>query len=97
VTGYNGHHDQFVGNEVVRTFGFSVTATDPERICESAYIAHRWSSEPITDSLVATELPASPSEHTTTPAQPGFNRSTDLGHPNGRLVRSRLEPRPRSA
>jgi len=42
VTGYNGHHDQFVGNEVVRTFGFSVTATDPERICESAYIAHRW-------------------------------------------------------
>ena len=80
VTGYRGHHDQFVGGEVVRTFVFSVTVTDPKRICKSAYIGHRWSSEPITDSLVVTELPASPSGHTTTPAQPGFNRSADLGH-----------------
>jgi len=77
-TCYHGHDDQFVGDEVVRTFMFSVTVTDPKRICETAYIGHRWSSEPITNSLVVTELPASPSGHTTTPAQPSFNRSGRL-------------------
>jgi ADP-ribose pyrophosphatase YjhB (NUDIX family) len=78
VTGYDGHHDRLMSDEVVRTFVFNVTVGDPTRICESAYIAHRWSSEPITDSLVVTELHRSLSAHSTKPAQPGFNRSTDL-------------------
>lgn len=48
VTGYAGHHDRLVGGEVVRTFVFSVTVDDPERICRWASIGHHWSSDPIT-------------------------------------------------
>lgn len=48
VTGYAGHHDRRVDGDVVRTFVFSVTAADPDRVCHWANIGHRWSSDPIT-------------------------------------------------
>ena len=48
VTGYTGHHDRVVDDEIVRTFVFTVSVDDPARVCCSAAVAHRWSSEPIT-------------------------------------------------
>jgi ADP-ribose pyrophosphatase YjhB (NUDIX family) len=42
VTGYLGHHDDHTGQEVTRTFCFTVTVTDPDAICRSAIIGHRW-------------------------------------------------------
>lgn len=41
VTGYLGHDDDG-GNLVVRTFRFAVTVTDPDSICRSGSIGHRW-------------------------------------------------------
>jgi ADP-ribose pyrophosphatase YjhB (NUDIX family) len=55
VTGYVGHHDHELDGEIVRTFIFTVTAEDPERVCRWASISHRWSPEPITTSLVVGE------------------------------------------
>jgi ADP-ribose pyrophosphatase YjhB (NUDIX family) len=55
VTGYVGHHDRELDGEIVRTFIFTVTAEDPERVCRWASISHRWSPEPITTSLVVGE------------------------------------------
>jgi len=48
VTGYAGHHDHRLDGEVVRTFVFTVTTADPDRVCHWANIGHRWSSDPIT-------------------------------------------------
>ena len=48
VTGYAGHHDRRVDGDVVRTFVFTVTAADPDRVCRTANIGHRWTSAPIT-------------------------------------------------
>jgi hypothetical protein len=48
VTGYAGYHDRLAGGEVVRTFVFTVTADDPERICRWAVVGHRWTSDPVT-------------------------------------------------
>src|SRR5664280_1647946 len=42
VTGYLGHHNDHTGQEVTRTFCFTVTVTDPDAICRSAIIGHRW-------------------------------------------------------
>lgn len=42
VTGYLGHHDDDTGHEVIRTFCFTVTVTDPDAICRSAIIGHHW-------------------------------------------------------
>ncbi len=36
VTGFAGHHDQYVDGETVRTFVFTVTAADPDCICRAA-------------------------------------------------------------
>jgi len=52
VTGYVGHFDRELDGETVRTFVFTVTADDPERVCRWANISHRWSPDPITASLV---------------------------------------------
>jgi 8-oxo-dGTP diphosphatase len=41
VTGYVGHHDRELDGEIVRTFIFTVTAEDPERVCRWASISHR--------------------------------------------------------
>ena len=41
VTGYLGHHDR-VDGEITRVFCFAVTVTDPDSICRSARIGHRW-------------------------------------------------------
>jgi ADP-ribose pyrophosphatase YjhB (NUDIX family) len=48
VTGYAGHHDRRVDGDVVRTFVFTVTAANPDRVCRWANIGHRWTSDPIT-------------------------------------------------
>jgi ADP-ribose pyrophosphatase YjhB (NUDIX family) len=48
VTGYAGHHDRRLDGEIVRTFVFTVTAADADRVCHWANIGHRWSSDPIT-------------------------------------------------
>jgi len=55
VTGYVGHFDRESDGEIVRTFVFTVTAEDPERVCHWARISHRWSPDPITVSLVVGE------------------------------------------
>jgi ADP-ribose pyrophosphatase YjhB (NUDIX family) len=52
ITGYLGHHDREIDGDIVRTFVFTVTAEDPERVCRWASISHRWSPHPITTSLV---------------------------------------------
>jgi ADP-ribose pyrophosphatase YjhB (NUDIX family) len=38
VTGYLGHHDR----DDTRVFCFAVTVTDPDSVCRSAHIGHRW-------------------------------------------------------
>lgn len=53
VTSYVGHFDRELDSEIVRTFIFTVTAEDPERVCRWANISHRWSPDPITAALVA--------------------------------------------
>jgi len=65
VTGYAGHHDRIVDGEVVRTFVFTVTAADPERVCRWANIGHRWSAEPVTACTILGAVEAQP---TTNPA-----------------------------
>lgn len=42
VTGYLGHRDEHTSQQVVRTFRFAVTVTDPDAICRSAIIGHHW-------------------------------------------------------
>jgi 8-oxo-dGTP diphosphatase len=43
VTGYLGHHDHAdTGGQITRVFCFAVTVADPQRICRSAHIGHRW-------------------------------------------------------
>lgn len=60
VTGYTGHHDRLVDDHIVRTFIFTVTADDPERICRWANIAHRWTSDPITAHSILGEVDGHP-------------------------------------
>jgi ADP-ribose pyrophosphatase YjhB (NUDIX family) len=55
VTSYLGHQDRELDGEIVRTFVFSVTAEDPERVCRWASISHHWSPDPISASLVVGE------------------------------------------
>lgn len=55
VTGYAGHHDSHVDGDVARTFLFTVTAADPERVCRWANVGHRWTSDPITACTVLAE------------------------------------------
>lgn len=45
VTGYAGHDDHPIDGGLVRTFVFTVTATDPDRICRHATIGHHWTSD----------------------------------------------------
>jgi len=46
VTGYTGHHDRLVhGRGVVRTFIFTVTVTDPGRLCRTAAVGHSWTDD----------------------------------------------------
>ncbi len=47
VTGYAGHHDRVIQDEVIRTFVFNVAVDDPERLCRWANVGHRWTTEPI--------------------------------------------------
>lgn len=49
VTGYVGYHDRYLHHDVLRTFVFSVTAVDPDHLCHTARIGHRWTSDPITE------------------------------------------------
>lgn len=60
VTGYAGHHDRLVEGAVVRTFVFTVTVEDPERICRWASIRHRWTGDPITACSVLGEVDGHP-------------------------------------
>lgn len=48
VTGYAGHHDHLVDDDIVRTFVFTVTADHPDQVCRRANIGHRWTADPIT-------------------------------------------------
>lgn len=48
VTGYGGHHDRLVDGEAVRTFVFTVTVDDPQRVCRWANVGHCWSADPVT-------------------------------------------------
>lgn len=47
VTGYVGRYDRLIDGHVVRTFVFTVTVADPDRICRWANIGHRWTNDPI--------------------------------------------------
>lgn len=60
VTGYAGHHDRLVDHEVVRTFVFTVTVDDAERICRWANIGHRWTCDPITACSVLGDVEGHP-------------------------------------
>lgn len=60
VTGYAGHHDRLVGDEIVRTFVFAVTVDDPERICRWANIGHRWTTDPLTACSILGEVDGHP-------------------------------------
>jgi hypothetical protein len=42
VTGYLGHHDGPGCDGILRTFGFTVTVTDPARTRRSALLGHQW-------------------------------------------------------
>ena len=42
ITGYLGHHDDTVGGTSRRTFGFTVTVTDPARMHRDARRGHQW-------------------------------------------------------
>lgn len=74
VTGYLGHHDDHTGQQVTRTFCFTVTVTDPDALCRSALIGHRWACLDDLPSLLAlpnqaARPPAPPAPPaTTTPA-----------------------------
>lgn len=48
VTGYAGHHDRVIEDELIRTFVFNVAVEDPERVCRWANVGHRWTAQPIT-------------------------------------------------
>jgi ADP-ribose pyrophosphatase YjhB (NUDIX family) len=63
VTGYAGHHDQIIEGEIIRTFVFTVTASDPERVCRWSSIAHLWSSDPITASSVVGHVDDPTTDH----------------------------------
>lgn len=79
VTGYTGHHDRIVDGEIVRTFVFTVTAADPDRVCRWANIAHRWSSDPITARSILGELDGAPVPESPTAVRLiGPNRSDQL-------------------
>jgi ADP-ribose pyrophosphatase YjhB (NUDIX family) len=69
VTGYSGHHDHRLDGEIVRTFVFTVTAADPDRICRWADIGHRWSSDPITACSILGEADGHPTPMTTPAAR----------------------------
>ena len=62
VTGFAGHHDQYVDGETVRTFVFTVTAADPDCICRAARIGHQWIDR--TSDLVTCLLGLSPAAAT---------------------------------
>jgi hypothetical protein len=42
VTSYLGHHDQHHPDGILRTFGFTVTVTDPTRTRRNAMFGHQW-------------------------------------------------------
>lgn len=60
VNGYTGHYDRFIDGEVVRTFVFTVTTSNPERVCRWANIGHRWSTDPITACTILGKTQAHP-------------------------------------
>jgi ADP-ribose pyrophosphatase YjhB (NUDIX family) len=62
VTGYAGHHDRRVADDVVRTFVFTVTAADPDRVCRWPNIGHRWTSDPITACSILGEVEGHPAQ-----------------------------------
>lgn len=66
ITGYVGHHDRLVEGDIVRTFVFTITTTDPDRVCR--WTGHHWSPEPINPSNIAEHLETYP---LTTPAAAG--------------------------
>ena len=66
ITSYAGHHDRVAGDEIIRTFVFTVTAADPERVCRWANIGHRWTTDPVTAASVLGQC--QPDDTTTTPA-----------------------------
>jgi ADP-ribose pyrophosphatase YjhB (NUDIX family) len=74
VTGYAGHHDRFIDGDITRTFVFTVTADDPDRICRWAKIGHRWTSKPGTGCVILGDLQRCPTDpaiaSSTTPPSP---------------------------
>ncbi len=60
VTGYAGHHDRLIDDEIVRTFVFAVTVDDPERICRWANIGHRWTTDPLTACSILGDVDSHP-------------------------------------
>ncbi len=69
VTGYAGHHDRLVKDEVIRTFVFTVAVDDPERICRWANIGHHWTSEPITACSILGDIEGHPTSSTAPPGR----------------------------
>lgn len=65
ITGYLGHHDRDdADGPPTRVFCFTVTVTDPDTICRSAHIGHRWAGPH--DDLPDPPTPAAP--HLAAPA-----------------------------
>lgn len=73
VTSYLGHHDRLLGRTVERTFVFTVTAADPERICRIGHVGHRWTTDPSS----ALDLLGPPAQPTAVPSRCGHLATTD--------------------
>jgi len=71
VTGYLGHHDHHDG-ETTRVFSFTVTVTDPHRICRAALIGHYWA-----DPDQRPDLPAPAAQHHPTWAPATLHKSAE--------------------
>lgn len=71
VTGYLGHHDRIdTDGEPTRVFRFAVTVTNPDSICRSAHIGHRWADlDDLPDPPIPPE-PHPPSHATMAAARP---------------------------
>jgi ADP-ribose pyrophosphatase YjhB (NUDIX family) len=56
IPGYLGSHDRIHGGETTRTFVFTATCADPQRICQHAQIAHCWAEPASLPAQVSPDL-----------------------------------------
>lgn len=83
LTGYSGYHDRHSSGELVRTFVFTITATDPDQICRTASLAHRWTDDDVTTQALLGEPHATAPPDRSDSASFGHLRSALRGHASG--------------